>query len=142
VTPVLLVHTGATLAMVGLIWFVQVVHYPLFDLVGEDRFRDYGRAHQRRVTRIVAPLMLAEAGTAVWLLASRPASVSAWQAWGGLLLLALIWISTGWIQVPLHSRLLVGYDTGIVRRLVASNWIRTLAWTARGVLALAMLPAR
>ena len=27
---VLLVHLAATLVMVGVIWFVQIVHYPLF----------------------------------------------------------------------------------------------------------------
>lgn len=30
----LLVHAAATWAMVGLVWFVQVVHYPLFAQVG------------------------------------------------------------------------------------------------------------
>ena len=32
----LLLHAAATLFMTGLIWFVQVVHYPLFARVGED----------------------------------------------------------------------------------------------------------
>ena len=31
---VFLLHLGATLALVGLIWTVQVVHYPLFAGVG------------------------------------------------------------------------------------------------------------
>lgn len=30
----LLVHAAVTLYMTGVIWFVQVVHYPLFSCVG------------------------------------------------------------------------------------------------------------
>lgn len=41
-------HLFATAAMVGLIWFVQVVHYPLFASVGADGFTDYETAHRRR----------------------------------------------------------------------------------------------
>ncbi len=29
----------------------------------------------------------------------------------------------------------------LVRRLVATNWLRTAAWTARGVVALALIAA-
>lgn len=35
----LYLHAGATLFMTGLIWFVQVVHYPLFLRVGEGNFQ-------------------------------------------------------------------------------------------------------
>ena len=34
-------HLTATASMAGIIWFVQVVHYPLFPLVGGDRFVAY-----------------------------------------------------------------------------------------------------
>ena len=58
---ILLLQAAATLPMVGLIWFVQIVHYPLFGEVGHDRFADYERNHQNRTTLVVAPLMLVEA---------------------------------------------------------------------------------
>ena len=56
----LMLHLVSTLAMVGLIWFVQVVHYPLFDQVGRDGFRQYEQSHQRLTTLVVAPLMLTD----------------------------------------------------------------------------------
>jgi len=37
---VLFANLAATLVMVGDIWFVQVVYYPLFSAVGADRFSD------------------------------------------------------------------------------------------------------
>jgi len=39
----------------------------------------------------------------------------------------------------MHERLGHGYADGAHRRLVQTNWIRTIAWTARGVLVLWML---
>jgi hypothetical protein len=135
----LLSHAGATLAMVGLIWFVQVVHYPLFDHASERRFVGFAAAHQRRTSWVVVPLMLTEAGTALALLITPPPGVRRELLWLGVLLLAVIWLSTALLQVPLHRRLSGGRDASAIRRLVASNWLRTAAWTARGWLALALL---
>lgn len=135
----LLLQVGATLAMVGLIWFVQVVHYPLFAQVGRDGFRRYEMDHQRLTAYVVAPLMLTELATAVLLLWWRPANVSSGWAWLGLALLASIWIMTYAVQVPQHASLALSYDASIQRRLVVGNWFRTFAWTARGILVLWMI---
>ena len=138
----LLAHAAATLAMGGVIWFVQVVHYPLFAAVGDGRFADYERAHRRLTTWVVAPLMLVELVTAValplWPAAARPG----WVPWLGLTLLAVVWLSTFLVQVPLHERLSRGFDPAAHRHLVRTNWLRTAAWTARGALALFMLAGR
>ena len=131
-TIVLAAHAVATLAMCGLIWFVQVVHYPLLAQVGRDVFRDYEARHIRLTTIVVAPLMLIEAATAAWLLFLPIAGVTPAV---GLLLVLVIWISTAAFQVPCHRRLEQGYDLGTIRRLVATNWIRTGAWSARAAIA-------
>ena len=124
------VHYAVTWALVGLIWTIQMVHYPLFAQVGPAHFVAYHRRHTREITLVVGPLMLAELVTAAllvlegnrdpWLLASLP-------------LLALIWISTGFVQIPLHNTLTTGFDAHAHRRLVTTNWWRTAAWSARGV---------
>ncbi len=134
----LLVQLLSTLAMFGLIWFVQVVHYPLFLQVGAQEFPAYEAAHANRTTWVVAPLMLLELGSSLALLVLRwrPGSVSATGAWAGAALVGLIWLSTALVQVPLHNRLHAGYSASVIRRLVATNWVRTAAWTARAVLVL------
>ena len=81
----LLIQTAATLAMVGLIWFVQIVHYLLYAQVGRTEFRRYEMDHQRLTTLVVAPLMLCELVTAVLLIWLRPDGVSVWLVWAGLL---------------------------------------------------------
>jgi hypothetical protein len=130
-------HAAATLFMVGLIWFVQIVHYPLMGRVGESSFADYEARHTRLTGFVVGPVMLAEGATAlclVWLPSFRsPAALI------GLVLLVVIWLSTAFLQVPCHRRLSAEFDPVVHRRLVRSNWIRTIAWTLRGGLSLLIL---
>ena len=133
---VFLVHLGATLAMAGVIWTVQLVHYPLFSGVGADGFVAYEAAHAQRITWLVLPLMAAELATAVWLVAERPAALPAWSAWAGLGLVGVIWASTAFLQVPLHRALAAGFDAVAHERLVATNAVRTAAWTLRAGLVL------
>ncbi len=135
----LLAHAGATLFMVGLIWFVQVVHYPLFSRVGAGGFRAYADAHSRLTTRVVGPPMLLEASTAVLLLFVRPESVPAALAWVGATLLAVVWLSTALLQVPRHTRLGFGFDAGAHEFLVNSSWVRTVAWSLRAFVVLWMI---
>ena len=78
---VLLVHLTATLVMVGVIWFVQIVHYPLMAQVPRSGFAAYERDHQRRTTFVVAPAMLVEAVTAAMILAIPPAWGESCQRW-------------------------------------------------------------
>lgn len=137
-STLLLIHVGATLAMVGLIWLVQLVHYPLFALVGPNRFRTYHAAHASQITWIVAPVMGIELITALLLALAPPAGVPAPAVWVGLALVAVNWGSTALLQVPLHSRLAGGFDAAAHASLVSTNWIRTAAWTARGALVLWM----
>ncbi len=133
-------HAAATWFMVGLIWFVQVVHYPLMGEVPAEAQSAYAKAHQRRTTWIVGPVMLIESGSALLLIwASHRESSDTLMPWIGFALLILIWISTFAIQVPLHERLASGLDRAVWHRLVATNWLRTIAWTGRGIIALLLL---
>lgn len=134
----LAVHAFATAGMAGLVWFVQLVHYPLMSRVAPDDFASFERSHVARTGWIVGPLMLAEAASCAALVAWRPAGVAVWMAWSGAVLLAAIWASTFLVQVPLHERLSGGWDAGTHARLVAWNWPRTLMWTARAALAVLM----
>ena len=131
-------HAFGTLAMVGVAWQVQLVHYPLFDRVAPDRFAGFERDHQRLIGRVVGPLMLLEASTALLLVLLRPERIPAAAAWSGLLLVGLLWASTWLVQVPLHARLAKGFDAEAHRRLVASSWLRTGTWSLRGLLAAAL----
>ena len=132
----LLANAAATWFMAGLIWFVQVVHYPQFDGVGDGGWSGYHRRHTRSTTLVVGPPMLVEAATSLALLFPRlrPPFLSASVALVGFTMVVLLWLSTALIQVPRHDLLAHGFDPRAHRVLCRSNWLRTALWTARGVL--------
>jgi hypothetical protein len=135
----LLAHAAATMFMVGVIWFVQVVHYPLFARVGASDFAAYSWANSRMTGLFVGPPMLVEAATAVALVIGTPAGISVSLVWTGLVLLAAIWLSTALLQSPRHTELGQGFAPGSHRALVASNWLRTVLWSLRGLIVLLIL---
>ena len=137
---VLLAHVAATWFMVGIIWIIQRVHYPLFDRVVQDDFIRFEADHQQRIFPLVGPGMLVELITGIWLAVIRPVPIPLWMVWTGLGLIAVNVLSTAIIQIPLHEHLAkVGYDSETHARMVQSNWLRTAAWTLRGLLTLGML---
>jgi hypothetical protein len=138
-TTLLAVHLAGTAGMMGLIWFVQLVHYPLFDAVGSDQFVAYESAHQRRTSWVVGPLMGVEGVSALAIAAALRDEVGFVLTLIGLGLLAVIHASTVMLQVPAHRRLSERYDAEVVHRLVRTNWVRTIGWSLRVVIALAMI---
>ncbi len=142
-SPVLLTCLFSTFAMTGIIWFVQIVHYPLMAAVGRELFAEYEAAHCRRITPIVLPLMFAELITSL-LLAARPMLQMSLDQQSvllltGLAMVAMIWGSTFLLQVPMHQRLEKGFDEQAWRILVKSNWIRTVLWTGRSAIMLSLV---
>jgi hypothetical protein len=136
----LLAQFAATVFMTGLIWFVQIVHYPLFAKVhahsSSDAFRAYENSHANRTSFVVFPPMAVELLTALAALfpSLRPAFLSQTAAIISAVLVLAIWASTGLLQVPLHNRLAANPTAATIRSLVLSNWLRTALWTARAIL--------
>lgn len=139
-SPLFALHCATTWALVGLIWTIQLVHYPLFDRVERAEFVEFEREHSTRISWIAAPLMLIEAATGLALALATPTQFAESSAGArialrvGFALIVVIWLSTFLLQVPRHRRLARGFDASVHRALVRSNWIRTVAWTVRGVL--------
>lgn len=126
------------LILTGLIWTIQLVHYPLFLNVGEATFKTYEAKHQQKITPLVAPLMMAELFcSSVWLLFfyKDAMAISILQ----VALVLCIWLSTFFIQVPLHGKLKEGYNHTIIKKLIKTNWLRTAFWTIRAMLLIYIL---
>lgn len=136
---ILLTQFATTWFMVGLIWIIQIVHYPLFADVGREQFEAYSNKHQMLITFVVGPVMVAELLTAFVLAIYPPTPELAIWFRVALALLLVVWICTAVLQVPQHGRLTEGYDLPTIRALVNGNWIRTIAWSARGVILLVAL---
>ncbi len=136
---ILMIQVAATWFMVGLIWLIQIVHYPLFAEVGLDTFSRYSARHQFLITWIVGPVMVAELLTAAILAWYPPSPPTSLWLKAGLALLLVIWVSTAVLQALQHGRLSAGFDLDRIHALVRWNWIRTIAWTARGLILLVVL---
>lgn len=135
----LVLNFAASCVMVGVIWFVQLVHYPLLATIGVDRAPAIAVEHQRRTAWVVGLPMATEGVTTLVLLLSRPDGVDVWLAWLGAVLLAVALASTVFLSVPLHEQMAQDPRESTGRRLVVTNWPRTFAWTARAVVAGVML---
>ena len=132
-------YCASTWAMVGVIWFAQIVHYPLFSKVGPESFTDYQHANLRRTVSVVIPLQMIELATAFVLVWQTPSGILPVQVWTNLVLIGITWISTATLQVPSHNKLARGYEPRTQALLVSSNWIRTVIWSIRGVIVFWML---
>jgi hypothetical protein len=123
---------AATWMMVGIIWFVQVVHYPLLATVGVDRASEIAAEHQRRTGQVVGLPMAIEGVSTLVLLAVRPSGVFWLWPWVAAVLLAIALGCTALLSVPLHAQMASKPTPEIGHQLVRTNWPRTLAWTLRG----------
>lgn len=124
-----------SLFMTGLIWFVQLVHYPLFAKVGEEAFVEYEQTHTRLTSYLVAPIMILEFVFGALLLLQNWFDVIHLFAF---LMLVICWISTFLVQVPLHNKLNKRREIEDIEKLVRSNWVRTIAWSVRAILLLGL----
>jgi hypothetical protein len=124
----LLMNLAVTLFLTGVVWFLQVVQFPLLLRVPGDDFVAYLKTQRKRNTLLMALPMLVEVVTAIWLLVTPLPHRNVFHA---AVLLAFVWIVTFWSIVPLNSRLTRGYDESTIRILIRDNWIRTICWTGR-----------
>lgn len=127
------INLATSLYMTGLIWFVQIVHYPLFAQIPAEAFQRYEQRHQARTSYVVAPVMLAELAVSIAILVAAPTNRLFWITSA---LTGVVWLSTVLVQMPLHGQLSQGYSLSAIHQLVSSNWIRTIAWSLRSLLLL------
>ena len=132
-------NTIATAVMVGVIWFVQVVHYPLLAQFGSTQSVAVAEQHQQRTGYVVGLPMLVEGLSTLWLLARTPDGVAALLPWVNAVLLAVALGSTLFLSVPLHAKMALAHNDETGRKLVVTNWPRTIAWTVRLTLCGVML---
>lgn len=115
--------------LTGLIWTIQSVHYPAYHYIADQKFSLYQSFHTKWITPVVAPFMIIELLTALllcyflykqnWLWALNLASVLA------------LWAVTFFLSVPAHNQLMESYNFEAAQKLITTNWLRTLLWTAR-----------
>ena len=132
-------NLASTWFLVGLIWLIQIVHYPLFNYVGSEEFRVFHENHKILITPVVGIVMTVELITSVIIIFQRPNGVRNWLGIVGIILLGVIWISTALLQINFHNMLSYKFDENVLEMLINTNWIRTICWSLRGIVVLVML---
>ena len=124
----------STSFMVGVIWVIQLLHYPSFHFIYEKKYIEFQHFHMQRISFIVIPVMLIELASALLLAYFFESSLT-------IILLALvlgIWAITFIFFTNMHQKLTDGYDHSIVDRLVQINWSRTALWSLRLIILLSI----
>jgi len=133
------IHVAATLFMVGLIWTIHYVHYPLFAYVGESTYASFQAAHVERIGKLLFVPWLTEGITLIGVLALTflgghkalrvPAVINGAA-------MAVVLVISGFWSAPTHAKLADGFDRSLHDQLMTVNLIRTLAWTMCGICAI------
>ncbi len=118
-------HFISVLFMTGVIWIIQLIHYPSFSEIAPEAFQQFHASHSMRITWIVGPMMLIQLGTCLALVERK---------WLYLGLTAAVFASTFFLSVPLHGILAQGKDLAVIQKLVSTNWPRTIIWTLHSLL--------
>ena len=138
----LITHMASTLFMVGMIWTIHYVHYPLFAHVGESTYVAFQSEHVNRIGKLLLLPWLTEGVTllAVLIIAflgqRRDLRLPAFL--NGLGMAIALVISGVW-SAPAHGKLADGFDAAIHDRLMTANLVRSFAWTLCGVCAVWLL---
>lgn len=125
-----IVHLAATGFMVGLIWTIHVVHYPLFALVNEP-YRPFQEAHMARITGLLIVPWGAEVLSAGALVFRAPAGTATTVSVAGVVLIGVLVALTGLGAAPIHGRLVEHFDDVLHHRLLRVDRVRAVLWTGR-----------
>ena len=127
----IIVHSACVFYMTGVIWLVQLVHYPLMRYVSAEQFVQFHAEHSNLITFVVGPVMLVQLGTSLFMQGK-------WQ-WACTMLSVAVFAATFLASVPLHNQLTQGFSAEVHQALVRTNWIRTGLWSAHSVLLIYIL---
>ena len=131
---IFLVSFMSTLFNTGLIWTIQLVHYPGFLKVGGTSHQKYHAFHMKAISPLVGASMMVELLSSVILVLFLERFSNTLLIWISLGLLAGIFLHTAFIAVPLHGKLSTAFSYDVANQLVQTNWWRTILWSFRSIM--------
>ncbi len=124
------VHLFLSLYMLGVIWFVQMIHYPMFLHFSCNESVNPFAHHQSKATSLALPMILELVSIALLAFMPYPNFMSVLIL---LVLTLLIWLSTFTLQVPAHKALKNEKSEQVIHRLIWTNWFRTGLWSLKAI---------
>lgn len=130
---VFLTHFICSIFMTGVIWVIQRVHYPSFSYISKQDFVAYHNFHSFHITWIVAPVMIIELLTAAFMVYENYYTEFFTKFLIVFLMTLILWIATFFLSVPCHSELSKDKSDRAIKKLVRTNWIRTIFWSVKSI---------
>ena len=130
-SSVFILHLVSTSIMVGVIWIIQLVHYPTFLFIDKQKYMKFQEFHMSRVSYIVMPTMIAELFSGIYILFYNNVLMVNTFFLLASFYLFLNWVITALVFVKIHNGLLIKYEKNIILLLVKLNWLRTILWSLR-----------
>jgi len=129
---VLIINLTAAAFLAGLMWFTQIVHYPLFTFIEKKSFIGYS-IHQLKKTNYLFYIpMLVEGAFSILFMFDYPSTISSVVPFLCLCISTAVWLVSFGKIAPLLDKLNdEGLDAEIVEQLVKLNRIRTICWTLK-----------
>lgn len=134
---ILILNLFSSFFLCGLIWMVQLVHYPMFYHLDKTNFSSHIAFHGFRISFIVIPLMITELITSFALV--YLSAQYFYFHFSGLIAVIIIWLTTFMVQVPLHKSLSQKRNKYMIHKLIRSNIIRTTLWSVKSLLGAVIL---
>ena len=120
--------------MFGLILTTQIVSYPMF-LKAEENFSVYHMSYVNKISTIAAPLMIIELFLSLLFIIL----LQSYFAISIFLIMILIFLSTFFIQVPIHEKLKNNFNIYLCNKLINTNWIRVFLWLSKCIISFIMI---
>jgi hypothetical protein len=138
-TIFLLINLLSTVLIAGIMWFVQLVHYPLFNAIPARNLINYGYYHTRKISGIIKPLFIVDFTTLLLLLILLGSNLSTNLMMVNIVIFIITVILTQIVFIPIHQKLSKSPNSQTISQLIRLNWIRTLIWSLKVVFMLIII---
>ena len=102
---ILIYHIVFCSIMVGVIWLIQLVHYPAFHFIKLNEYILFQKFHMDRISIIVIPAMSVELLSGVLIFIYHPKSIDYFPI--SMIILIMIWLITAAYFAKSHQSLLL-----------------------------------
>jgi hypothetical protein len=114
-------------ALVVLIWMVQLIVYPSFTYYKPKNLIEWHQKYTTGIAVVVIPLMLAQLVLAIVAVFYQPN----FTAISTLVIVLFLWIFTFLSFAPLHFKISEGkHNQKLLQLLIQRNWMRTFLWSS------------
>ncbi|MBT5855372.1 hypothetical protein HOH87_01895 [bacterium] len=135
----ILINITTNFMMLGVIWFIQLVHLPLFSYVAGSHFSQYISIEAKRTLVLIALPMILELAATLYLLLRKSPAFNALSLKFSSILVAVIWGVAILAVLPSYGVLGEGFHTVPHNLLQLFMFVLATCWTAKAVIAIMLV---